>query len=160
MNVSTAATIAELGIPAETIPSVIGPLSNSLEGCVVFLRAVLAGRPWNYDPAALALPFNERAYRLEDLGLNEGSESAVTAYKEGSTKLCFGIWKNDGEFHAHPPLIRALKETKEQLLAAGHQVLDLEPFQPATAAGIVGDFWMADAGQDLATEAAKGGEPV
>ncbi len=138
----------------------IGPITPSLEGCVAFMRAILGGRPWEQDPIAVAMPFNESAYRLEDLQLRKGSDSAAESYQKGKTQLCFAIAYSDGVVHPHPPILRALKETKAKLEQAGHKVIEWVPYKPAEAAALVGKIWTADGGVDVATEAARGEEPL
>lgn len=103
----------------ESISSVIGPLTHSLEGVVTFMRAVLGERPWELDPILVPMPFNEEAYALRNLELKAGS-SAPALSKEKGAKLCFAIEWDDGCVHPHPPITRALKETKEKLEKAGH----------------------------------------
>ena len=144
----------------ESIHSVIGPITHSLEGCVAFMRGVLGGRPWELDPKAVAMPFNEAAYKLEDLQLRAGSDAPVEKYVKGQTQLCFAILWDDGLIHPHPPLVRAMKETKEKLEKAGHKVIDFKPYEPIQSAQIIGGIYTADGGVDVATETEKGGEPV
>ena len=92
----------------EAVPSVLGPITSSIDGLRIFHKAVADASPWLYDPIALRLPWNESEYKL----VNHGGENG---------KLCFAIMWDDGIVKPHPPYIRALKETKAALLAAGHE---------------------------------------
>lgn len=99
----------------EAIPSVLGPLSSSVNGLKIFMKAMADAKPWISDPVALRLPWNDNAYKLED----HGGEDA---------KLCFAILWDDGVCKPMPPYARALQETKVALEAAGHTGVRCYPF--------------------------------
>ncbi len=90
----------------ESISSVFGPISNSLNGVKLFMKAVIAGKPWLKDPIALRKKWDEDAYALEDHG--------------GGRGLCFGLIWNDGQVVPHPPILRALEMARDALRRAGH----------------------------------------
>lgn len=91
----------------ESISSVLGPMTNSLDAVKLFTKAVIDAKPWNRDPLAIRKPWNGREYELEEHGHGIG--------------MCFAImWDND-IVKPHPPLIRALEMTKAALEAAGHK---------------------------------------
>ena len=90
----------------DSIPSVLGPLSNSLAGIKVFVQSVISAKPWLKDPLAVRKKWDDEGYTLVEHG--------------GGKKLCFGLVWNNGETIPHPPIIRALEITKSALLAAGH----------------------------------------
>lgn len=143
----------------ESVSSVIGPLTHSLEGVVTFMRAVLGERPWELDPLLVSMPFNEDAYSLRDLQLKKGSSASQEALGQ-SGKLCFAILWDDGVIHPHPPIIRALRETKEKLISAGHTVIDWIPHNHLRAYDIISRIYTADGGEDIRRSCAEGGEPV
>jgi len=91
----------------DSLPSALGPLSSSLGGIKLFVRAVLGQKPWLKDPLAVRKPWSEDEYQLSEHGRGR--------------KLSFGILWNDGEVVPHPPVIRALEMTKNALIAAGHE---------------------------------------
>lgn len=93
----------------DSIPSVLGPLSNSLNGVKIFMQAVIGQKPWLKDPLAVRKKWDNDGYALEEHGKGKG--------------LCFAIMWDDGIIVPHPPIIRALQMTKEALLAAGHKGL-------------------------------------
>ena len=90
----------------ESIPSVLGPLSNSMSGIKAFVQAVSDGKPWLKDPLARRAPWDEALYQLSE--------------HNGGKQLCFGIVWNDGITTPHPPITRALEMTKAAIEAAGH----------------------------------------
>jgi amidase len=98
----------------ESIPSVLGPISSSLSGVKHFFKAVLDSAPWNLDPMALRLPWNEGVYQLNKH--NRGQN------------LVFGLLWDDGFIKPHPPVLRAMSEVRDALIASGHKgmILDLE----------------------------------
>lgn len=99
----------------ESVASVLGPMSNSLNGLKIFAKAILQGRPWDRDPLVPRLPWNQAAYELEEHG--------------GGGKLSFGIIMHDGHTLPHPPILRALGIVRTVLENAGHQVIDWKPFK-------------------------------
>lgn len=131
----------------EVLPSVLGPLSVSLDGLSIFLKAVLAGQPWRLDPLALRLPWNESEYQLA----SHGGPSA---------KLVFAIQWDDGHVRPHPPYQRALQESKAALLAAGHEVVDWVPYKSAEGNAILGELYFADGLEDVNASCALSGEPL
>ena len=91
----------------DSIPSVIGPLSASLSGVKIFMKAVLGSAPWARDPLVHNLPWNEDKYQLKDRNYGK--------------KLCFAILWNDGLVVPHPPIRRAMEIVKKALAAKGHE---------------------------------------
>ncbi|PIL31991.1 hypothetical protein GSI_06695 [Ganoderma sinense ZZ0214-1] len=91
----------------DSVPSVLGPLSNSLSGLKVFLKAVIGNEPWLLDPLCIRKKWDEDAYKLAD--------------RAGGKQLCFAIMTDDGNAIPHPPIQRALRMVEAALLAAGHK---------------------------------------
>ena len=91
----------------DSVPSVLGPLSNSLAGIKGSMKAIASQKPWYKDPLAVRKPWNESEYNLIDHGNGDN--------------LCFAILWDDEDMVPHPPVIRGLEETRQALLAAGHQ---------------------------------------
>ncbi|KAJ7132211.1 general amidase [Mycena epipterygia] len=130
----------------EAIPSVLGPLSSSVNGLKIFMKAMADAKPWISDPLVLRLPWNDDAYRLADHGGEEG-------------KLCFAILWDDGVCKPMPPYTRALQETKQALEAAGHTAIDWVPYDSETGGKLVSDIYNADGGHDISLACALSGEP-
>lgn len=78
------------------------------------------------------MPWSDEAYDLRDHGRGG--------------KLCFAIMWDDGAVKPVPAYTRALHETKAALLAAGHEVIDWEPYKSAEAMEILGAIFTADGG--------------
>ncbi len=131
----------------EVLPSVLGPLSVSLDGLVVFLKAVMAGQPWRLDPLALRIPWSEAEYQLANHGGLGG-------------KLVFAIQWDDGHVKPQAPYKRALEETKAALLAAGHDVVDWVPYETAEGNAILHGLYFADGLEDVNGVCALSGEPL
>ena len=91
----------------DSLLSVLGPLSNSLNGIKTLVKAVSDAKPWLRDPLARRKKWDEEGYALAEHG--------------GGQNLCFGILWDDGYVVPHPPVLRALEMTKAALLAAGHK---------------------------------------
>jgi len=130
----------------DSVPSVLGPLSNTLAGIKSFMKAIAGQQPWLKDPLAVRKPWNEDEYNLIDHG-------------KGS-KLCFAILWDDEAVVPHPPVIRGLEETKQALLAAGHQVIDWKPLKHMEICQTLSMIWNAGAAEDYRVTTAPSGEPV
>ncbi|BGO99069.1 hypothetical protein JCM10021v2_002737 [Rhodotorula toruloides] len=129
------------------IPSVLGPMSSSLDGVKLFFKAVLDAEPWRLDPLALHMPWSESAYQLAEHG-------------GGQTLLCFGFISHNGIAKPDPPYLRALETMKKALLAKGHKVIDYTPVDAAKGSSILTELFLADGGEDIATQCATSGEPL
>jgi amidase len=88
-----------------------------MAGIKSFMKAIASQQPWYKDPLAVRKPWNETEYNLIDHGNGDN--------------LCFAILWDDEDMVPHPPVIRGLEETKQALLAAGHQVINWKPLKHA-----------------------------
>ncbi|KAI5480273.1 Amidase domain-containing protein [Pseudohyphozyma bogoriensis] len=130
----------------EAVPSVLGPMTSSIDGLKIFMKAVADGKPWLADPIALRLPWNEDEYALK----NHGGEGG---------QLCFAFMADDGVVKPQPPYLRAMEETKKALVAAGHKVIDWAPIDMAEGHKIIMDIYNADGGHDIDLACKLSGEP-
>ncbi|KAJ7751252.1 amidase signature domain-containing protein, partial [Mycena maculata] len=130
----------------DSILSVLGPLSNSIDGIKTFFKAVISEQPWLKDPLVIRKKWSEEEYGLIDHGCGE--------------KLCFAIMWNNGVIVPDPPVKRGLAITKNALLAAGHQVIDWIPYKEAEISATTFAIWNSGADEDYQTATAPTGEPV
>ncbi|KAI0762463.1 amidase signature domain-containing protein [Fomes fomentarius] len=131
----------------ESISSVLGPMANSLEGVMVFTKAIIDARPWRKDPLCVRKDWSEREYALGDHG-GRGSQ------------MCFAIMWDNGVIKPHPPLMRALNIVKEALEKAGHRVIDWENDRHLDILRNGASIFNADDGADYLAECARSGEPL
>ncbi|KAH9946646.1 general amidase [Amylocystis lapponica] len=129
----------------ETISTALGPLSASLSGVRVFMKAIIEKEPWRKDPDAVRKPWDENAYTLRDRG--------------GGKQLCFGILWTNGLVSPLPPVKRALEQTKKALEKAGHKVIDWSPVKFGEILANAQSVFYADGGADYAASSATG-EPM
>ncbi|KAG0695939.1 general amidase [Suillus ampliporus] len=99
----------------DSILSVFGPMTNSVGGVKVFMKAVANAKPWLKDPLAVRKKWDEDEYNLADHGSGKD--------------LCFAIMWDDGVVVPHPPIRRSLEITKAALQKAGHKVVDWKPIK-------------------------------
>ena len=85
-------------------------------GLKVFMKAVIDAKPWRRDALAIRKPWNQQEYDLVDHG--------------DGRKLVFAILWNDGKVVPHPPIIRALEDTRNALVAAGHKGMSFAVHKP------------------------------
>ncbi|KAF4960045.1 hypothetical protein FSARC_10576 [Fusarium sarcochroum] len=130
------------------INAVSGPLSRSLDGLRVYLKGVLALEPWNMDATCLKLPWNQEEYSF---------------WRNPGQRLCFGIIYTDGIVTPHPPIQRAMRETVNQLEAAGHHIVELPSFLEAKSDGferLMMRVFNACGDEELQTALSKYNEPL
>jgi len=127
--------------------SCLGPLSPSIAGIKLLVKAVIDAKPWDTDPLALRMPWNCESYRLKDHGQDDGP-------------LCFAIPTDNGEVVPHPPYLRAIREVREALVAAGHKTIDWKFPDAAEGHRLYLAHLVADGGEDLRRSCEASGEPV
>ncbi|CAF4719151.1 unnamed protein product, partial [Rotaria sp. Silwood2] len=92
---------------SQSILGTIGPLARAREDINLFMKIILDTEPWRTEPSLVPIPW--RTITLD------------------STNLTVAVMWDDGVVQPHPPIIRALHETVEQLKTAGIRVIDWEP---------------------------------
>jgi len=83
----------------DSLPSILGPMSNSLAGIKTFIHAVVSEQLWLKDPLAVRKPWSEDEYMLVEHGGGKG--------------LCFAVMWDNGIIRPHPPVIRGFGGDKE-----------------------------------------------
>ena len=79
-----------------------GPVAHSVDDLKTFTKIINAhGNLSQFEPNTVPIPWKEVAVPTE--------------------KLSFAIWDFDGVCMPHPPILRALKETAQKLIGAGHE---------------------------------------
>ncbi|KAF5359209.1 hypothetical protein D9756_002880 [Leucocoprinus leucothites] len=129
-----------------SVLSVMGPMSMSMEGIRLFMKSVLMMKPWQYDPLVIRKQWNEDEYHLVDYNLGK--------------ELCFAVLWDDGETVPHPPVMRGLEVTKQALVQAGHKVIDWKPIRHSEINQVAGKIWSAVGDAELEAITANSGEPI
>ncbi|GJJ09663.1 hypothetical protein Clacol_003887 [Clathrus columnatus] len=130
----------------DSLPSVLGPLSTSLGGIKIFMKAVIDGKPWKKDPLAVNKPWDESSFALKEH--NNGHQ------------LVFGIMWNDGNVVPHPPVLRALEITRNALIEAGHKVVDWIPYKHKEIIINARAIWASGSQEDYVSITSLTGEPL
>lgn len=92
----------------ESISSVLGPMTNSIQMVKHFTKAVIDSQPWLKDPLCVRKRWDQEEYDLKEHG---GRNSP----------LCFAIMWDNGIVKPFPPVRRAMEITKYALEKAGHK---------------------------------------
>lgn len=95
------------------IQPVAGPLSRCVDGLELYTRSVLSLKPWQWDFSSLNIPWREDEYAI---GLGQRHP------------LCFAFMPHDSVVFPDPPIQRGMQMLREALEKAGHQVIDIDPF--------------------------------
>ncbi|CDK29429.1 unnamed protein product [Kuraishia capsulata CBS 1993] len=125
----------------DTMPSVIGPLSPSLEGIELFMQTVVGAEPWRQDHKVVPIPWRD-----------------ASEFK--TRKLTIGVMAYDGCIMPNPPVLRAVDECVAALKRAGHEVIEWKFEEQAEFSDVGGKIFAADLGQEIRDTCAISGEPV
>jgi amidase len=125
---------------ADTVESVLGPLSTSLFGLNLFMKAIIDSQPWLEEPALVPIPWRE-------------------IQLPSDRPLRIGVILNDGVVRPHPPITRALNLMTSNLQFAGIEVVDFPPYLHDEAWAILSSLYFPDAGASEAEIMEASGEP-
>ncbi|KAF4635511.1 hypothetical protein G7Y89_g2581 [Cudoniella acicularis] len=125
---------------ADPIPGVVGPLSTSLEGIKLFIKTIIASKPWLEEPALAPLPWNWPSYN--------------------TSKLKIAVMWHDKVVTPHPPVTRALQQVVSRLKTIPNiEIVDWKPYLHDEAWAIISSLYFADGGAETAATIAESGEP-
>lgn len=113
---------------ADTVESVLGPLSTSLFGLKIFMKTIIDAQPWLTEPALIPMPWREI-----ELPKNR--------------PLRVGVLWHDGIVRPHSPITRALKAVVARLGQKGIEVVDFEPYLHDEAWAIIASLYFTDGGE-------------
>ncbi|KAL2048048.1 hypothetical protein ABVK25_011085 [Lepraria finkii] len=127
------------------IDGVLGPLSTSLDGIKMFMKTILAAKPWVTDPNLVPLPWRDEQSYLEE---------------NGRKKLKVAILWSDTVVKPHPPVMRALKEVVSRLYEVGGvEVVEWKPYKHDFAWELIASLYYMDGGEQTTELIDSSGEP-
>ncbi|KAL3487241.1 amidase signature domain-containing protein [Aspergillus germanicus] len=136
---------AENSDASSIIRAVAGPLARSVDGLELYTRTILSFKPWEWDFSAAHIPWRESEYNL-GLGLQR--------------PLCFAFMPHDSVVMPDPPIQRGMALMRRALEAAGHQVIDLKPFDGLEIITLSRKIWAATGGEELLEVLSRFNEPL
>ncbi|KAF1914417.1 amidase signature domain-containing protein [Ampelomyces quisqualis] len=122
----------------EAVASVNGPMAKTLEDIAMYSRIMVDAQAWLLDPKVLPIPWRQ---------------------VEVKKKLKIAVLWNDGICLPTPPVTRALRETKDKLQQAGHELVDWDPKLHPKALELLSRMFVADGGKSVEALLAPTGEP-
>lgn len=125
---------------ADTVETVLGPLSTSIGGLKAFMKTIIDAEPWLAEPALIPMPW--RPYVVPQ-----------------DRPLKIGILWHDGMVRPHPPITRALKTVAQQLQTQNIEVVDFEPYLHDEAWAILSTLYYPDGGEADSEDIKSSGEP-
>ncbi|KAF1966479.1 amidase [Bimuria novae-zelandiae CBS 107.79] len=125
---------------ADSVESVLGPMSTSLSGLKLFMKTVLDSEPWLTEPALI--PFPWRNFELPK-----------------DRPLRIGILWDDQIVKPHPPITRALKMFADRAQRNGIEVIDFKPYLHDEAWAIIASLYFTDGGEADGEAINSSGEP-
>ena len=129
----------------EQIIAVLGPLSTSLEGVKMFMKTVINGKPWLYEPSLVPIPWRDQESYLK---------------KPSGKQLKVGVIWHDGVVRPHPPVMRALQEVVDKLKdVKSVEIVEWKPYKHDEAWAIISSLYFCDGGQEEVAAIEASGEP-
>jgi amidase len=125
---------------ADTVETVLGPLSTSIAGLRIFMKTIIDAEPWLTEPALIPMPW--RTYNIPQ-----------------DRPLRIGVLWHDGVVRPHPPVTRALALLTEALRASNIEVVDFPPHLHDEAWAILSSLYYPDGGEADSEDISKSGEP-
>ena len=125
---------------ADTVETVLGPLSTSLAGLKIFMKTIIDSKPWLEEPALIPMPW--RPYSVPT-----------------DRPLRIGVLWHDGIVRPHPTITRALKMAVKGLRTNDIEVVDFQPHLHDDAWAILASLYFPDGGQADSEHIAASGEP-
>lgn len=119
-----------------SVLSVVGPISHSLRSLRLVVKSLLSQQPWLHDPLVHEIPWRDDQEK-QMLDIIDNGE------------LAFGIMKDDGVIHPHPPVRRAMDMAAKTLKKLGHHVIEWKPPSHERGAKILMEVWKSDGGADI-----------
>lgn len=95
----------------DAIIGALGPIATSARDLALFCRVMLEYEPWLIEPSLIEIPWKQHV--VDGEGIPQQLSIAI-------------VW-DDGVVTPHPPILDALKRTKDALTAAGHDVIRWVP---------------------------------
>ncbi|KAH9951008.1 amidase [Amylocystis lapponica] len=114
----------------DAIVGALGPIATSARDLALFCRVMLQYEPWLVEPPLLEMPWKQNV--VEGDGIPE--------------RLSIAILWDDGVVAPDPPILDALRRTKDALVAAGHDVIQWIPVDHQEAWNLIMKFYFLDGG--------------
>lgn len=125
---------------ADTVETVLGPMSTSLEALSIFMKTIIDSEPWLTEPALVPMP-----WRTYDIPRDR--------------PLRIGVLWHDGVVRPHPPITRALSSVAGQMRKRGIEVADFPAHMHDEGWAILASLYYPDGGEADAEDMDKSGEP-
>ena len=125
---------------ADSVESVLGPMSTSLSGLKLFMKAIIDSQPWLTEPALISFPWRD-----------------VELPRDRPLRI--GVLWDDEVVRPHPPITRALKEVASRLQTKGFEVVDFKPYLHDEAWAIIASLYFTDGGEADGEAINSSGEP-
>lgn len=125
---------------ADTVETVLGPLSTSLQGLKIFMKTIIDAEPWLEEPALIPMPWRQYSMPVD-------------------RPLRMGVLWHDGIVRPHPPITRALNLILENLKGHNIEVVDFSPHLHDEAWAIIASLYYPDGGEADSEDIVSSGEP-
>ncbi|KAA6413951.1 MAG: acetamidase [Lasallia pustulata] len=131
----------------ETVHSVCGPITHSVEDMRLFIKSVLFQEPWKYDSKVIPMPWRQ-------------AEEDVIKSKLSPGGLTLGFYNCDGNVLPHPPILRGVETVVSTMKKNGHEVIPWKPYKHDYAVNLINGIYAGDGGDDVYGVLKESGEPA
>ncbi|KAG8780767.1 hypothetical protein FRC15_009276 [Serendipita sp. 397] len=128
----------------DNIVGCMGPMATSARDLNLFCKVMLQYEAWVVEHQNLYIEWRTELAE-QGTGLPD--------------RLVFGILADDGVVCPHPPIKKAIEETKRALVAAGHEVIDYIPMSHQESWDLIVKLYFLDGGAEYFETLAESGEP-
>lgn len=125
----------------EAVYAVMGPLARSADDLDLFMKSILAMKPWKIDPLIVPIPWKEVDQPL-------------------ASNLKIAVCYDDGMVKPTPPVLRALKLAVDRLKAAGVDVVEWDNNNVSELVHACYSGYNSDGNVAQKSFIAKSGEPL
>lgn len=128
----------------DNVVGAVGPMAHSARDIELFCRVMSQYESWVVEHQVIEIPWR----------------SEIAEGKTLPKKLCYAILWDDGVVKPHPPLVKAMRRVKKALEAAGHEVIDWQPFEHREGWDLIVKLYQLDAAEEYWSTMAESGEPA
>jgi amidase len=113
----------------------------------LFVKAVLAQQPWNYDSKVIPMPWRQQ-------------EADAIKSKLSAGGLTLGYFNCDGNVLPHPPILRGIEIVVSAMKKHGHTLFEWKPYKHPYAVNLINGIYASDGGTDVFDTLKESGEPA
>lgn len=146
------------GLPGlESVNSVNGPISNSLDDLEFYCKTIIDAKPWLSDAKCIEIPWRQVEFGNDSIDREKVNGNSASS--QASPKLNIAILMDDGFVRPTPPIRRGMEIVTEALKKDSHHLIEWDPQDHVRLSEIIGQFFVSDGGHHVLEETTVVNEP-